>query len=159
MSRVITHKKLAVGSLVLTTDLYKFKAPNMKKKMVDAKGTYINRKRRVGYEALEWEATLQGADERLIRNALGDGKNTICIYNEIGESEDGSKFNVQHTMTGEVEVEIGDSEVGENLKDVVIRGVSVDKYKHTDTGTTISDFDINNGDYTIGTEKIDNTLR
>lgn len=158
MSRVITHRKLAIGGTVITNDMSSFKPPVFKKKLADIKGSYVGAKRRVGYDPLEWEAKGDGLDERLISDCLKDGQKTIVIYTEIGE-DDGTPFKVEHTMTGEVEVEVGESKVGEDMKETTIKGVTVSRYKHVDTGKTIDEVDIPNGEYLIGGENIKNTIK
>ncbi|CAM3933909.1 phage major tail tube protein [Vibrio aquimaris] len=158
MARTPHHKKLIINDITLTNDLASFQPPVMKKKMADRKGTLVGSKRFVKYEAPEWEAKTEGISDDVILSCLRDGKDTIVIYLEEGD-DDGVPYTLEHTMTGETEFSNGESEVGGDLAQSSIKGVSVDKYRHTYNGKVITDFDIGTNDYTIGGKQYQNRLK
>lgn len=158
MARIATHKKLIINNVTVTNDLASFQPPVMKKKMADRKGSLVGGKRFVKYEAPEWEAKVEGVADDVILSCMKDGKKTIVKYVEIGD-DDGVPYKVEHVMTGETEFNGGESEVGGDLIQSSIKGVSVDKYRHTYNGETLTDYDIGTGDYLIGGQRHDNRLK
>ncbi|MDG3089136.1 phage major tail tube protein [Vibrio hannami] len=156
--RTITHQKFLIGKLTISNEIEKFTAIKYKKKTGELKGSFIKQKKMLGYEALDWEITGKMLDESLATEVGKDGEKTIATYIEKGYDENGDDYRIEHIMTGECEIDTGDASNGEE-KQATIKGVTVVRHKHTDTGKTITEVDIPNGDYFVNGRRIANAIK
>lgn len=156
--RTITHQKFLIGELALSIGVAKFTPPKFKKKTGDKKGSFVGQKVLLGYDPLEWEIEIEMLDESLATEVEKDGNKTIATYVESGEDSNGDSYRVEHIMTGECEIDTGDSSNGE-MKKATIKGVTVKRYKHTDGNKEISNIDIDAGEYLINGRRVKNSIK
>ncbi|EHZ7344559.1 phage major tail tube protein [Vibrio vulnificus] len=147
-SRVIHGRKLTLpGGIKITNNIGDFTPPKYEKVYVDVPGSFMAQKVHVGFEASEWQVTIKGEMAAIVNGALAQGDETVIIYTENGNNK-GSRFESEHTMTGEVSFEYDASKMREQ-QTLTLKG-QISKHRWVDAGVPITDVDIDNGLYTIG---------
>lgn len=145
-NRVIHGRKLVIGDVKITNHINDFNQPKYKKVYSSMDGSFIEKKTCVGFEAVEWSVTIKGEMAGVAYQALKDGDETVVIYSENGRNKH-ERYDAEHTMTGEVDFEFDASKMREQ-QTLTLTG-QVEKHKHVESGQTLTDVDIDNGDYLV----------
>ncbi len=145
-NRVIQGRKVTIGDMKITNGINDFTQPKYKKVMSSMEGSFIEKKTHTGFEAVEWSITIKGEMAKVAHNALIDGDETVIIYSENGKYKH-KRYDAEHIMTGEVDFEYDASKMREQ-QTLTLTG-QIEKHKHTEDGTLLTDVDIDNGKYLV----------
>lgn len=133
-----------VNGQPLIKELEEFTPPEIKKTMQETRGgSFIPGEIWVGLEKMNAKAKVKGANQELL-SAFGMAPGDLCQFDvkESHQDEDGNKFAITYSCTGEItSVSESPSKMGE-LPDQELE-MSVVAYKKTESGKTIYDIDRN----------------
>jgi P2 family phage contractile tail tube protein len=128
----------------LIKELEEFTPPEIKKTMQDIRGgSFIPGQIMVGLEKMTGKFKVKGANQELLA-AFGLAAGEVCQVDvkESHQDEDGNKFAIVYSLTGEViSVTESASKMGE-LPDSELE-MAVNAYKKTENGKTIYEIDRN----------------
>jgi P2 family phage contractile tail tube protein len=128
----------------LIKELEEFTAPEIKKTMQDVRGgSFIPGQIMVGLEKMTGKFKVKGANQELLA-AFGLAAGEVCQVDvkESHQDEDGNKFAIVYSLTGEViSVTESASKMGE-LPDAELE-MAVSAYKKTESGKIIYEIDRN----------------
>lgn len=145
--RVIRARTFVVGDVKVTNYIEDFEQPEFNKVFDKLSGSFVESSEHVGFEEVKWKVSIKGINATIVRAALMNGDETVCIFTEKGK--DGkADYNSEHTMTGEVSVKFSPSKMKERQA-ITLEG-SIQRYQWKENGVAIHDVDIPNGDYLIG---------
>jgi len=133
-----------INGYPLVKELDEFTPPEVKKTMQDTRGgSFIPGEVMVGLEKLTAKFKIKGASQTLL-SAFGLANGEMCQINvnESHQDEDGNKFAIKYSITGEItSVTESASKMGE-LPDNEME-MAVSAYKKTEAGKTIYEIDRN----------------
>lgn len=133
-----------INGYPLIKELDEFTPPEIKKTMQETRGgAFIPGEIMVGLEKMTAKFKIMGADQLLLA-AFGLLSGEMCQVNinESHQDEDGNKFPIQYSLTGEITgITESPSKMGE-LPDNELE-MSVSAYKKTEIGVTIYEIDRN----------------
>ncbi|KZX63834.1 hypothetical protein A3712_20635 [Vibrio sp. HI00D65] len=153
-NRVTLARKLVLpGDIKITNNIEDFTPPKYSKVYADVPGAFMGKKVCVGYEAAEWSVTIKGEMASVVKSALKNGDKTVIIFNENGTNQD-QVFSAEHQMTGEVSVEYSSHKMREQ-QTLTLTG-QISRHTWKENGVTLTEVDIDNGQYTIGGKKFNN---
>ncbi|MBJ2148247.1 phage major tail tube protein [Vibrio sp. IB15] len=153
-NRVTLARKLVLpGDIKITNNIEDFTPPKYSKVYADVPGAFMGKKVCVGYEAAEWSVTIKGEMASVVKAALKNGDKTVIIFNENGTNQD-QVFSAEHQMTGEVSVEYSSHKMREQ-QTLTLTG-QISRHTWKENGVTLTEVDIDNGQYTIGGKKFNN---
>jgi len=128
----------------LVKELDEFTPPEIKKTMQETRGgSFIPGEIMVGLEKMNCKFKVKGANQELLA-AFGLSAGELCQTDvkESHEDEDGNKFAIAYSVTGEIiSVTESVSKMGE-LPDVEFE-MAVSAYKKTESGKVVYDIDRN----------------
>lgn len=128
----------------LVKELDEFTPPDVKKTMQDTRGgSFIPGQIMVGLEKMSGKFKVKGANQELL-SAFGLSGGEVCQVDvkESHQDEDGNKFAINYSLTGEIiSVTESASKMGE-LPDQELE-MSVNAYKKTENGKIVYEIDRN----------------